>query len=52
MGAARRDLHEAEAQGRLEGRPNCQRWITQMRETPSFQRAMKKDGRETFVFTF
>ena len=45
-------IASADAQGRLKGRPNCQRWMKQMRETPSFQRAMEKDGRETFVFTF
>ena len=45
-------IASADAQGRLEGRPNCQRWMKQMRETPSFQRAMEKDGRETFVFSF
>ncbi|MBB3033062.1 glutathione S-transferase family protein [Alteriqipengyuania lutimaris] len=45
-------IASADAQGRLEGRPNCQRWMAQMRDTPSFQRAMQKDGRETFVFTF
>jgi len=45
-------IASADAQGRLEGRPNCQRWLRQMRETPSFQRAMEKDGRETFVFSF
>lgn len=44
-------IASAEAQGRLEGRPNCQRWMEQMRASPSFQRAMEKDGRETFVFT-
>ena len=45
-------IASADAQGKLEGRPNCQRWMKQMRETPSFQRAMEKDGRETFVFSF
>lgn len=45
-------IASAEAQGRLKDRPNCQRWVKQMRETPSFQRAMEKDGRETFVFSF
>ena len=45
-------IASADAQGRLKDRPNCQRWIKQMRETPSFQRAMEKDGRETFVFSF
>ena len=28
-----------------------ERWMEQMRATPSFQRAMEKDGRETFVFS-
>ncbi len=45
-------IGSADAQGRLEGRPNCQRWMEQMRATPSFQRAMEKDGRETFIFSF
>jgi len=45
-------IASADAQGRLKDRPNCQRWLRQMRETPSFQRAMEKDGRETFVFSF
>ena len=45
-------IASADAQGRLKDRPNCQRWMEQMRETPSFQRAMEKDGRETFVFSF
>ncbi len=44
-------MASAEAQGRLKDRPNCQRWMEQMRATPSFQRAMEKDGRETFVFS-
>lgn len=45
-------IASAEAQGRLNDRPNCLRWLEQMRSSPSFQRAMEKDGRETFVFTF
>lgn len=34
-----------------EARPSCLRWLTQMHEDPAFIRAMKKDGRETMVFT-
>ena len=45
-------IASADAQGRLKDRPNCQRWMEQMRGTPSFQLAMEKDGRDTFVFSF
>lgn len=33
-------------------RPGCQRWIAQMEATPSYQRAVATDGRESIVFSF
>lgn len=35
-----------------ETRPGCLRWIEQMEASASYQSAMKKDGRETMVFSF
>lgn len=31
--------------------PNCKAWIKLMHDDPAFQRAMEKDGRESFVFS-
>lgn len=31
--------------------PNCQAWVERMHADPAFQRAMEKDGRESFVFS-
>lgn len=45
-------IFSAEARGAFEDRPHIRRWLEQVRELPSFQRAMEKDGRETMVFSF
>lgn len=46
-------IFSAEARGAIgEDRPNIRRWLQQVRELPSFQRATEKDGRETMVFSF
>ena len=46
-------IFSAEAQGRIGAdRPNIRRWLQQVRDLPSFQRATEKDGRETMVFSF
>lgn len=43
-------MEAAAARGGLDDRyPNAQRFLAQMRETPSYQRAMEKDGKGTVI---
>jgi len=45
MGSAQLNGHITDAH------PHCQRWLKQMEESESFQRALAKDGRATMLFT-
>ena len=43
-------MEAASIAGLLETRPNCQRWVQQMHENPSFITARQKDGRDDIAF--
>ncbi len=44
-------LESAQAKGMLKGQyPNCEAWISQIKQLPSYQAAKKKDGKPSAIF--
>lgn len=43
-------MEAASIAGMIDTRPNCQRWVKQMHDSPSFAAAREKDGRDDIAF--